>query len=655
MLRASQRFVMSFARKLSLLTGAVIAICLLVVLGVAYEALTRSAMSGASESLGRATRELASIAQNGIRQTQSRFGAVAKDPAVQRALARANATGGVVGTTTRDSTTDATERALAKLDVPSDSGALTELWGARGQRVAFVGSAEPVLPEDAGGAQTIGAPRVPRAGLEEVANADSLQIGRLYASGGRVYYWIVQPIIQQSKPIGYIAQQRRLSTNPAADRSIRALAGSGVTTYYHNTDGSLWTTVGGSPSSPPRIDPGDTTRGRRGPREEVLVASARIAGSPLDVAMESRVRDVLAVPRATIRELLIVGLLMLLAGMGAALLIGQRVARPIVAIADGAEAIARGQYDTRVPDGGDAEVARLADSFNHMANEVATAQRALEQKTADAQAASRAKSEFLATVSHELRTPLNAIAGYTELLEMGLRGPLTDSQRRDLARIRASGQHLLGLISGVLDLNRIERGQVTYKLVPIAIEPFLADLDALVSPQAATKSLSLEYVPSERALTVLADRERLRQVVLNLLSNAIRYTPAGGRIILSAAPMGDSRVAVRVQDNGPGIPENRREQVFEPFVQLDRSLTQTQEGLGLGLAISRDLARGMNGDLRIESGSGEGANFVLTLPRAPADQADEFTTSGEISAYGATGGLQAAGKGLRAGEPQRVE
>ncbi|HKW46121.1 MAG TPA: ATP-binding protein, partial [Gemmatimonadaceae bacterium] len=197
------------------------------------------------------------------------------------------------------------------------------------------------------------------------------------------------------------------------------------------------------------------------------------------------------------------------------------------------------------------------------------------------------------------------------------------------------GQHLLGLISGVLDLNRIERGQVTYAMVPIRIDPFLADLDALVSPQAAAKSLTLEYAPSERDLTVIADREKLRQVVLNLLSNAIRFTPAGGRITLSAIATADSRVAVSVQDTGPGIPESRQEQVFEPFVQLDRSLTQPQEGLGLGLAISRDLARGMRGELVLEN-TATGAKFVLLLPRGPSDETLSMMRTGEATALRST-------------------
>jgi signal transduction histidine kinase len=629
---------MSLARKLSLLTGAVIALCLLIVLVVAYETLTHSAISDAAASLERATRQLAILGESGVRQSRSRYSAVARDAAIRHALnasaLRPNSAS-LQPSATRNSSTAAAEKALSQLATPADSGMPIELWSVEGRRVAYTGTDEPVVPESPTETRALGTPNIPRGGVNEVKAADSLQFGRLYASGGRVYFWLVQPVLEQGKPIGYVAQQRRIAANPQVDQSIRALSGEGVSAYYHNADGSAWATVAGRPASPPRRLPNDPGRAMRASNEEVLIAEAPIAGTPLDVTMESRIRDVLAAPRAALRQLLFVGIALLVAGMGAALLIGRRIARPIVAIADGAEAIARGHYETRVPSSGEAEIARLAESFNHMANEVAAAQQALEHKSEDAQAANRAKSDFLATVSHELRTPLNAIAGYTELLELGLRGPLTDAQRRDLARIRTSGQHLLGLISGVLDLNRIERGQVSYALVAVAIDPFLTDLDALVSPQVAAKSLALEHVPSEPDLTVIADRERLRQVVLNLLSNAIRFTPSGGRITLTATALDESRVAICVQDTGPGIPEARQDQIFEPFVQLDRSLTQPQEGLGLGLAISRDLARGMNGELTLESTPTAGAKFLLTLPRAPADLTPALNTSGEAPAIGA--------------------
>jgi signal transduction histidine kinase len=638
MTEEGRRYRMSLTRKLSLLTGAVIAVSLAIVLVVAYEVLTKSALSGAAEGLQRATRQLASSTEMGLRQSRLRYDSIAHDPAIKRALVTTapRSQSLLRRSASDDSAVAAAERVLARLTSPIDSGLPVELWSANGQRIAFVGSAQPIVPESSAGGHTFGTAHLPQTGVQDVVPVDSLQVGQLYSSGGRVYLWFVQPILDRGRPIGYLAHQRRIATNPQGDRNIRALAGEGVSMYFRTTDGSVWSSIAGAPTTPSRREANDPSRARRGAGDEVLIADAQVGGTPLVITMESRVRDVLAAPRRTIRQLLLVGMVLLIAGMGAALFIGHDIARPIAAIADGAEAIARGDYETRVAGSGTSEVARLAESFNHMANEVSAAQRALQQKTADAQSANRAKSEFLATMSHELRTPLNAIAGYTELLEMGLRGPLTDAQRRDLARIRASGQHLLGLISGVLDLNRIERGQVNYTLTHISVEPFLADLDALVSPQAAAKSLTLHYERTEEPLTILADREKLRQIILNLLSNAIRYTPAGGRITLTASPAGDSMVRICVQDTGAGIPEDRREQVFEPFVQLDRSLTQPQEGLGLGLSISRDLARGMDGDLTVtgSTGIGGGATFVLILPRGNPDElTDDARTSGETSAH----------------------
>ena len=623
---------MSLARKLSLLMGAVLAACLLVVMGAAYEVLTTSAVTGATESLENATRQLASAAEMAIRQSWARYDSVSRNTAIRRALS------GAAPLRVDDSTRAAAERVLAGLTTPADSGLPVELWTANGQRVAVVGlpvgASEPILPESQMNGHVLGGSAgLARFAIDDVGRGDSLRLGRLYASGGRVYFWLVKPVTENGRAVGVVAQQRRIAANPQAERNVRALAGEGVSMFYRNADGSVWSSVGGTPSSPSRKAPNDSTRATRGANEELLIAQAPIGGTPLVITMESRLGNVLAAPRKTLRKLLMVGLALLIAGMGAALLIGMGVARPITNIANGAEAIARGEYETRVAGSGTMEVARLANSFNHMANEVAVAHHALEQKTADAQSANRAKTDFLATVSHELRTPLNAIAGYTELLEMGLRGPLTDAQRRDLARIRASGQHLLGLISGVLDLNRIERGQVSYALVRIPIEPFLAELDALISPQAAAKSLTLEYVPATSSLTVIADREKLRQIMLNLLSNAIRFTPPGGRITLASRADGRERAEIRVEDTGPGIPESRREDVFEPFVQLDRSLAQPQEGLGLGLAISRDLARGMRGDLTVSSNATGGASFVLILPRGTATERADVTTSGETPAY----------------------
>jgi signal transduction histidine kinase len=241
----------------------------------------------------------------------------------------------------------------------------------------------------------------------------------------------------------------------------------------------------------------------------------------------------------------------------------------------------------------------------------------LERLRSVADEANRAKSVFLTMMSHELRTPLNAIGGYVQLLEMGIHGPVTEAQAEALGRITRGQRHLLRLINDVLDLARIEAGRVDYKIEPCMLRRVVDAVLPMVEPQLLARGLRYE-VNVAPGLMAYADREKLQQVLLNLLSNATKFTSDDGCVIVDA--MVDrqraDRVCLRVRDTGVGIPADRLEHVFEPFVQVDDSHARRSEGTGLGLAISRDLARGMGGDLTASSEAGVGSSFTIELPRA---------------------------------------
>lgn len=250
-----------------------------------------------------------------------------------------------------------------------------------------------------------------------------------------------------------------------------------------------------------------------------------------------------------------------------------------------------------------------------------TERRAAEEKAvadarriAKAEAANSAKTEFLAAMSHELRTPLNAIGGYTELLSLGLAGPITPEQKDYLERVRKSQQHLLGIISDLLNYSRIEAGNVNYEITPITLSSVIESVRPMMAATAAAKKVALRTDPASSDCVAVGDRARVDQIVLNLLSNAIRHTAAGGSVTMNCAAT-PKTASILVTDTGTGVPKDKLEAIFEPFVQLGRSLSSAHEGMGLGLSISRDLARAMSGDLTVSSKLGEGSTFTLSLPR----------------------------------------
>ncbi len=233
----------------------------------------------------------------------------------------------------------------------------------------------------------------------------------------------------------------------------------------------------------------------------------------------------------------------------------------------------------------------------------------------ESEEANRAKSEFLATMSHELRTPLNAISGYTELLKMGLRGPVTEGQVADLDRINRSQSHLLGIINDILQFAKLESGQLEIKVDEFNVETALDTAEELVRPQIEAKKISYARVRGEKSAKVRADPDRFQQIILNLVSNAVKFTQEGGRISVDWRVEGQS-IRVQVADTGVGIAVEQFERIFDPFVQVHSGTTRTSEGVGLGLAISRDMARQMGGDISVKSELGIGSTFILTLPQA---------------------------------------
>lgn len=225
-----------------------------------------------------------------------------------------------------------------------------------------------------------------------------------------------------------------------------------------------------------------------------------------------------------------------------------------------------------------------------------------------AEEANAARAKFLSMMSHDLRTPLTSITGHASLIAAGMRGPVTEEQTEGLARIREAGQELLRMINDILNFAKLESGSVDVRLEPVKVADAVARASSLVFVRLSEEMLAFDATGCNGE-EVLADPDRLQQVLLNLLTNAIKYTPAGGRISVSCARDG-SRVLLHVRDTGIGIAPDQLQRVFEPFVQLDDTRA---DGVGLGLAISRELTQAMGGELTAESVPGEGSVFTIAL------------------------------------------
>lgn len=625
----------SLERKLPILIGSLVACALLATLLLVRWELRSNAVDVAGERLQIVTAQLDELVEGSVSNRIELTGEVAADPAIVDYAAG------------RTGDTDAVRAALERLRVESDSGLAIELRTMDGQVLVSTASDEPtpatVAPEDHD-------PLLPR------LPADSVTYTQLETRDGEVRYHIVAPVRIDDRIAAHVVHERRIGTSGNSEQ-IERLIGNRAQIYFTNRAGGVWTSLDGDIrlDVPPLAAIDEPVQYDYGGQRLYAVGTA-IAGTdwliitqmPLDAALVSTGR--------VLRRLTIVGVLLLLLGGLGAWLVSRSVTAPLKRLGEAADAIAAGDYRRRTGLARDDEIGHLAGSFDVMAARIhethselaqrydqaqalsaeleltnrrlTEAVREAERAGLEAQQASSAKSEFLATMSHEIRTPINAILGYTELMEMELSGPLTARQREYIGRVRRSGSHLIALVNDVLDFAKIEAGQLRLQE---EVGTFAADIAVAVpmlDTAARSRRLTIDVACDARG-QYRGDPQRVQQILINLLSNAVKFSHDEGTVSItcerrdsralhagSGTPAEITWACLNVIDSGIGIEDDQKEAIFEPFVQGSGGYTRRHGGTGLGLAISRSLARMMGGDVTVDSQVGRGSTFTLWLPAA---------------------------------------
>lgn len=464
------------------------------------------------------------------------------------------------------------------------------------------------------------------------APPDSARRSPLFGDAGRMHTWTVIPVHANGDVAGFLAEHRRLANSARAEQAIRNLIDEDIKVFYSSTAGIEWSTLRGVPTGAPFTLPmvsGKATLVPSPTGASYYVVKSVVPESPYVIVLAQSEASVLRRPLAFLRNLLVIGLLVLGAGTVGAWLLGRHVTRPLRTLGEAADAMAHGDYSYRVRATGGAEMAQLADTFNAMAARIGDTHAVLAHQNAELERAIEARTRFLAMMSHELRTPLNAIGGYADLLALGVRGPVLPEQVEDLGRIRRNKDQLLHIIADILHFSRVDAGYLALRSDDIDLSDAFVRVSDTVRPLFEAKGVTL--VVHETMGFVRADSVRLQQVLVNLLTNSCNFTSAGGSVSLAAA-RDDEWVELTVRDTGIGIPPEQLEAIFEPFVQVDASLTRRVGGAGLGLSIVRELANAMGGTVRVESTVGRGSTFTVTLP-----------ASSRVTASGLSGSMSTVG------------
>ncbi len=592
------------ARRLSLEIKLPLAVSALLVLvmglyaWIAYQEVAQASLSATSERNARLAADLAQLTATSSAARARLVARVANRPEVQREFA--------------SYTFARAENHLDSLRLPTDSTFVLVFFDAQG-RAAHFGKGMPG-PEVMSRVEPL---------LARAHEADTLAVSSpLFEYNGRAYTWSVAAVKRAQEKLGYVAQLRRVQTNAAAARALQSLIGQNNRILFANTDQmrDTWIELGGTMVPAPDEEVEDA-QGWRYQRNGIWYIAGKkpIAGTPWQMIVEAPESGAQTRPREFLRRTGLVGLLLLLAATALVWFASRRITRPIRQLRDAAGEIERGHLDKRVEIRRADELGELGGSFNQMAAEVQRSMLAVQESRAEAQLANKSKSEFLANMSHEIRTPINAILGYTDIIQQGIAGEVNDAQRKHLERIRVSGNHLVGLIDDLLDFARLDVARMNVQQEVAHASESIRTAVTVVAPQAAAKRIDLQ-VTCAPDIRYLGDPQRVEQILVNLLGNALKFTRPDGTVTLDCALTrsdGNNEVRFTVTDTGIGIPADRLEAIFEPFVQARGGYTRPHGGTGLGLSISRRLADLMGGTITVESEIDVGSRFTLAIPAEP--------------------------------------
>jgi signal transduction histidine kinase len=472
----------------------------------------------------------------------------------------------------------------------------------------------------------------------QLTSIDTVVYGLPTLVDGSAYSPIAAPIVVNERVRGGLIRWSRIGASAATEDAIRRIVDPRAEVFFSHPEAGLVIDPGGDVRRADFIL-GDSVASFKTLRngDELLGARTLLQGSAWRiVALVPRDEIVLA-SSILFRRLVVAGIAIIILGAVVGWLASRSITRPLLRVTEAAESLARGAPHEPIALERRDEIGRLAATFDDMTRRIADAHERLRAARTEAESANAAKSRFLGTMSHEIRTPLNAIIGYTEFLLVGIGGPVSAQQRAYVDRVQTSDRHLLALVSDLLDLSSIEAGRLRVQLQPAPLRDAVHDAVAVLESQAHVREITIG-VQCDNALWFRGDPARLRQILINLLSNAVKFSDSGGTVdvVCGSTLRADPAVAdeaeqrwttVTIRDTGIGIPPEKVAAIWDAFVQGDDSRTRTHGGSGLGLTISRRLARLMGGEITVTSEPSRGSEFTVWLPSSAPDSAANSVTA----------------------------